>query len=91
MIMVDILEVPVSRNNNRCLMFVQDYFTKWVEAIPLQNQTAVRITKELVGILYVPNLEFHARHSDQGRAFENTILRQTLQAQDPHYALPSAR
>ena len=28
MIAADILEVPVSRNNNRYLMVVQDYFTK---------------------------------------------------------------
>ena len=29
------LEVPVSKNNSRYLMVVQDYFTKWAEAIPL--------------------------------------------------------
>ena len=60
-------------------MVVQDYFTKWVEAIPLQNQTAVRITEELVGICAqfdIPEI----LHSDQGRAFESTILRQTLEA-----------
>ena len=45
---LDILEVPVSKNNNRYLMVVQDYFTKWAAAIPLPNQTAVRITEELV-------------------------------------------
>ena len=31
MIALDILEVPVSSNNNRCL---QDYFTKWADARP---------------------------------------------------------
>ena len=33
MIAVDILEVPVSTYNNRYLMVVQDYFSKWAEAI----------------------------------------------------------
>ena len=73
MIAVDALEVPVSRNNNCYLMVVQDYFTKWVEAIALQNQTAVRITEELVGICAkfgIPEI----LHSDQGRAFESTVL-----------------
>jgi hypothetical protein len=37
MVAADILEVPVSSNNNRYLLVVQDYFTKWVEAIPLPD------------------------------------------------------
>ena len=69
MIAVDILQVPHSRNNNRYLLVVQDYFTKWVEAIPLLDQTAIRITGELTKL-----------HSDQGRNFESDILSQTLQA-----------
>ena len=36
MIAVDILEVPMSTNGNRYLMVVQDYFTKWAEAIRLR-------------------------------------------------------
>ena len=35
MLAADILEVPVLRCNNRYLLVVMDYFTKWVEAIPL--------------------------------------------------------
>ena len=77
MIAVDILEVPVSTNNNRYLRVVQDYFTKWAEAIPFQNQTAVRITEELVKLCATYRLP-EIVHSDQGRAFESTILRQTL-------------
>ena len=52
MLAVDILEVPVSRNNNRYLLVIQDYFTKWVEAIPLPDQTAVRITTELKKLIF---------------------------------------
>ena len=44
MVAVDILEVPVSQNNNRYLLVIQDYMTKWAEAIPIPNQTAARIT-----------------------------------------------
>ena len=76
---MDILEVPLSRNNNRYLLVVQDYFTKWATAIPLPDQTAIRITAELVklfSIFGVPDIV----HSDQqGRNFESTILRQILE------------
>ena len=76
MIAVDILDVPVSKNNNRYLMVVQDYFTKLAEAIPNQNQTAVFITEELVKLCATYGLP----DSDRGREFESTILRQTLEA-----------
>eukprot|EP00731_Ephydatia_muelleri_P013328 Em0007g638a len=48
MIAIDILEVPVSTKNNRYLLVIQDYFTKWADARPLKDQTAVRIKAELV-------------------------------------------
>ena len=48
MIAVDILEVPVSSRNNRYLLVIQDYFTKWADAIPLPDQKATRITNEIV-------------------------------------------
>lgn len=44
MVAVDILEVPLSTNNNRYLMVVQ---AKCAESIPLPDQTAVHITGEL--------------------------------------------
>ncbi|KAL5489217.1 hypothetical protein EMCRGX_G018285 [Ephydatia muelleri] len=44
MIAVDILD------NNRYLLVVQDYFTKWADARPLPDQTASRITTELMDL-----------------------------------------
>ena len=79
MIAVDILEVPVSRNNNRYLLVIQDYFTKWADAIPLHDQTALSITTALVNVFSrfgIPDIV----HSDQGRNFESTLLKQTLEA-----------
>ena len=81
MIAVDVLEVPVSFNNNRYLQVVQDYFTKWADAIPIPDQKATRITKELhvvklFSIVGLPDI----LNSDQGQNFKNTILRQTLAA-----------
>ena len=50
MVAIDILEVPRSYRNNRYLLVIQDYFTKWADAIPLPDQTAVRITNALVKV-----------------------------------------
>ena len=79
MIAVDILQVPVSSQNNKYLLVVQDYFTKWVEAIPLPDQTAKRVTRELVQVFAKYGLPT-ALHSDQGRNFESAMLQQTLDA-----------
>ena len=83
MVEVDILEVPLSTNNNRYLLVVQDYYTKWAEAVPLPDQTAARITGELIKVFSIfghPEI----LHSDQGRNFESSILAQTLEAFGVH-------
>ena len=73
MIAVDILEVPLSTNNNWYLLVVQDYFMKWAEAIPLQDQTAARIACQLTK-LFATYGQPEILHSDQGRNFESTVL-----------------
>ena len=60
-------------------MVVQDYFTKWAEAILLKNQTAPLITEALVKLCCTFGLP-DIIHSDQGRAFESLLLRHTLDA-----------
>ena len=77
MIAFDIQEVPISKNGNRYLMVVQDYFTKWGEAIPLKNQAAPLITEALVKLCCTFGLP-DIIHSDQGHAFESLLLRHTL-------------
>ena len=79
MVAVDILQVPVSQHNNRYLLVIQDYMTKWAEAIPIPDQTAERVTKEFIKVFSrfgIPDV----LHSDQGKNFESTILRHTLDA-----------
>ena len=83
MVAVNILEVPLSTNNNRYLLVVQDYYTKWAEAVPLPDQTAAHITGELIK---VSSIFGHPviLHSDQGCNFESSILAQTLEAFGVH-------
>ena len=79
MVAVNVLQVPTSYQNNRYLLVIQDYFTKWVEVIPMPDQTAVRITNELVKLFSTFGLP-QIVHSDQGKNFESTVLKQTLEA-----------
>ena len=79
MVAVDILQLPLSSQHNKYLLVVQDYLTKWAEAVPLPDQTAESITRELVSIFShfgLPNI----LNSDQGANFESTMLNRTLEA-----------
>ena len=79
MVAVDILQVPLSTNNNRYLLVLQDYYTKWADAVPLPDQMAVHIVTAQINFFctYGPP---QILHSDQGQNFESTILTQVLQA-----------
>ena len=79
MLAIDILEVPVSPNNNCYLLVIMDYFTKWAEAVPLPDQKATSITKAVIKLCSsfgVPDVI----HSDQGRNFESLLFREMLTA-----------
>ena len=79
MLAVDILQVPMSMQGNQYLLVLQDYFTKWAEAIPMADQKAERIVRILIDIFSrygIPEI----LHSDQGRNFERTILHRVCAA-----------
>lgn len=47
-IAIDILECPQSTNGNSYIIVVCDYFTKWAEAYPVQDHTALTVADTLV-------------------------------------------
>ena len=85
MVAVGVLIVPVTQKGNRYVLVVQDYFTKWADAILLLDQSACTITTVLIKLFFVLGMP-DVVHSDQGRNFESTILKQCLEA-----CIPSRR
>ena len=88
MVAIYILEAPVSTNNKH-LLVIQDYFTKWVDAIPLQNHRAATISAEMVKVFCtysIPDIV----HSDQGQNVESTVSHPTLKARTTSY-IPKAK
>uniref|UniRef100_A0A5S6QAZ4 RNA-directed DNA polymerase n=1 Tax=Trichuris muris TaxID=70415 RepID=A0A5S6QAZ4_TRIMR len=49
-IAVDVLEVPINKYGNRYILVVQDYFSKWIEALPMLDQKAATIVKHLTSV-----------------------------------------
>ena len=74
-IAIDVLgPLPTSGKGNKYILIVGDYFTKWAEAYPLENQraevVAEVIVKQFIARFGVP-LQMH---SDQGRNFESAVF-----------------
>ena len=89
MLGVDILKVPISCQGNSYLLVIQDYFTKWPIAIPLQDQTAASVVRALTDTFSIYGIPSFL-HSDQGANFESTILKQTCEAFGIHKSRTTA-
>ena len=65
-----------SHRNNKYVLVMGDYFTRWIEAYPIPNQQADTVARKVVH-------EFVSRfgsplelHSDQGRNFESELFKE---------------
>ena len=70
--------LPMS-NGNKHILVIGDHFTKWYEAIPLPDQTAVTTANALVDQWISRFGCPHSLHSDQGRNFESKLFEQLMQ------------
>ena len=65
--------LPVSSGGNKYLLVVVDYFTKWVKAIPIENQEAETVAKAFI-THFVSNFGVpRIIHSDQGTNFTSNV------------------
>jgi len=65
--------------NHHYLLIIMDYFTKWVDAVTLRDQTAVSVSDAIIKLCSnfgIPTVI----HSDQGRNFKSSFFSEVLQA-----------
>ena len=78
-IAVDVMgPMPLTKDANRYILVIGDYFTRWMEAYSLPTQHAEVVAQKLVQ-------EFISRfgtpleiHSDQGQNFESVLFKEVL-------------
>ena len=66
--------LPESDKGNCYIMVVGDYFSRWMEAIPIPNQEASTVVERLVDEVFMRFSAPEQLHSDQGRQFESQLL-----------------
>ena len=72
---IDLLgPLPESQQGNSYVMVVADYFTRWMEAIPIPNQEAATVTNKLVDEVFMRFSPPEQLHSDQGKQFESQLM-----------------
>ena len=70
--------LPLS-NGNKHILVIGEHFTKWYEAIPLPDQTAITTANALVDHWISRFGCSHSLHTDQGRNFESKLFERLLQ------------
>ena len=67
---MDLLDMSVTTaKGNQYVLVMVDCFSRWTEACPLPDQTALAVAVCRFGMPAVI-------HSDQGRAFENKVIQE---------------
>ena len=72
---IDILgPLPTTARNNKYILVVGDYFSKWKEAYPMPNMEATTIANLLVNEFICRFGVPECLHTDQGRNFEASLI-----------------
>ena len=73
MVGVDLIDARnVTTNGNRYILTQTDYFTKYVEAVPLKDKSAGSVAKAMFKVFCRRGSPVHIL-SDQGREFVNMV------------------
>ena len=74
---MDILDMSVStERGNHYLLVIVDCFSRWTEACPLPNKTAIAIADTFFQLIICRSGIPTVIHSDQGREFENHLMQE---------------
>ena len=77
---------PLSESDkgNCYIMVVGDYFSRWMEAIPIPNQEASTVADRLVDEVFMRFSAPEQLHSDQGQQFESQLLNEVCKLLHVH-------
>jgi transposase InsO family protein len=67
---------PDSPNGNRYILVAMDYFTRWAEVYAIPNQEASTVAEKLVNEFFLRFSPPEQLHSDQGRQFESSLMKE---------------
>lgn len=63
-----------SRQDNRCIPVIVDKFTKWIEIVPLPNQSAHSVAKATLDN-FISRMDYSIQiHTDQGTNFDSNMF-----------------
>ena len=68
--------LPESEAGNSYILVAGDYFTKWMETYAIPNEETTTIAKKLVDEMFCRFSPPEQLHSDQGRQFESTLMKE---------------
>ena len=79
LVCIDFLSVEPDSKGISNVLVVTDHFTRYAQAFPTRNQTALTVAKTLVEQFFI-HYGLPARiHSDQGRDFESRLIKEIVQ------------
>jgi hypothetical protein len=76
--------ITTTRNGNRYILVIGDYFTKWTEAFPLPNIEAETVAKVFVKEFVCRFGVCRQLHSDQGSNFESKLFAEVCRLLEIH-------
>ena len=77
---MDILgPLPVTHQNNKFILVIGDYFTKWTEAYPIPNMEASTVARLFVNEFVAPLGAPETLHTNQGRNLESALIKEVCQ------------
>jgi transposase InsO family protein len=77
LICIDFLSLEQSKGGYDNILVITDHLTRYAQAIPTRNQKAQTTASRCLWESFIQHYSFPARkHSDQGRNFESTVIRE---------------
>jgi transposase InsO family protein len=71
--------LPCTASNKKYILVATDLFSKWVETVALENQTAATVARALVEVVVLRHGPPQALLSDQGTNFESMLMKEVCE------------